>query len=307
MPSSRRGPVSPPRARGRPGPGARGQQREVGADQREGCRFVGHCVVRHAALADVDARATQLLLAHRLAGGGRDQRRARREYRGLLEHDHEVAEQRRYRAVSRRGARDHRDRGHLAREPCQFLHVVGRVGMPRQRVAGALAGAVEQHDQRHAFLPRDARVAQALGVRREADRAALHREVLGADHHRAPVDAGQPAHESIGGGRGRLAVGLPAGQRAELHETARVAQRGDLLAGVQAPGRAQLRQSRLAAHGAARLDARPKLLEQRCPVRGDVRRIHQCRSCVAMKAWRTSFFRTFSVALRGRGSSVKLT
>ncbi len=135
----------------------------------------------------------------------------------------------------------------------------------------------------------------------------MHREVLGADHHRAAVDAREPADEGVGRGRGRLAVRLPAGQRAELHETVRVAQRGELLAGVQASGRAQFRQARLAAHGAARLDADAEFLEQRRPVRRDVAAAHPCRSCVVMKAWRTSFFRTFSVALRGRGCSVKLT
>lgn len=179
--------------------------------------------------------------------------------------------------------------------------------MARQRVARALAGAVEQHHQRHALLQRDAREAQPFRVGGEADRAALHREVLGADHHRPTVDARQPADQRVGR-RGRdVPVLHAAGQRAEFDETAFVAQRGDLFAGVQSAGGRELRQPRLAAHRVRPRHTLAELREQRAPVLGNAVFVHQSIPCAARNAWRTSFFSTLWVALRGSGSAVKST
>jgi len=73
------------------------------------------------------------------------------------------------------------------------------------------------------------------------------------------------------------------------------------------PCSAQLREASLAAHRTSGLDAGAEFREQRRPVRGDLvgTPFSAARARQGMRGERL-FFRTFSVALRGSGSSVKL-
>ena len=133
------------------------------------------------------------------------------EDRRVAAHHREVGDRRDERAVPGRRA-EHR--GH-ERHPAGAPRLGEHVGRGRRAVAapvGAEAGAFEHHDQRHAVGDRDLGDAVALGVGGRADRAGLHREVLGRDHHRPAVDAARTHHDRVGG---RF---LAADERAELLE-----------------------------------------------------------------------------------------
>ena len=115
----------------------------------------------------------------------------------------------------------------------------------RARVAlpvGPEPGAFQHHDQRHAVGDRELGHAVPLRVRRLADRARLHREVLGRDHHRPAVDATRAHDDRVG----RRVVA--ADERAELLERAGIEQMVDARADVELARAAVLRQPLLAAH-----------------------------------------------------------
>ena len=139
---------------------------------------------------------------------------------------------------------------------------VGRGPGTVAAAVGAEAGAFEQHDQRHAVGNGDLGHAVALRVRRAADRAGLHREVFGCDHHRAAVDATR-AHDDRVGGRV-----LAADERAELLERSRVEEHVDAGAHVELAGGAVLLQPLLAAHRTRCSAALLEILEDAVPVAG---------------------------------------
>ena len=144
--------------------------------------------------------------------------------------------------------------------------VAGAVPAP----VGPEAGAFEHHDQRDAVGDRDLGDPVALRVRRRADRAGLHREVLGRDHHRTAVDATRAHHDRVGG---RL---VAADERAELLERTRVEEHVDAGANIELARVAVLAQPFVAAHRARRRAALLEILEDVVPI---VRAGHEiCRS-----------------------------
>ena len=108
-------------------------------------------------------------------------------------------------------------------------------------------------------IGRDLRDPVALRVGRGADRAGLHGEVLGRDHHRAAVDAAR-AHDDRVGRRV-----LTADERAQLLERPRVEQMRDARAGVELARVAVLAQPLLAAHRARRLAPAREVVEDVVP------------------------------------------
>ena len=110
-------------------------------------------------------------------------------------------------------------------------------------------------------------------MRADADRAAEHGEVLGADHDVAPVDRAGAGDEAVGGD-----LRLAADQRAELDEAAGVEQRRDALADVEPPGGVLARDALGATHRAGVGVPLLEVLEDRLP-RGGYALVlcHACR------------------------------
>ena len=185
---------------------------EVGAHEVERARVVVGDVVDQTAR-ERDRRTAEVLLRDRLAHRLEHDGRAGREDRRVAAHHREVGDRRDQRTVTGRRAEDRGDERHPAGAPRLGEHV-GRRGRG-DRAVGAVTGAFQHHDERHAVGGRDLRDPVALRVRGRVDRAGLHREVLGRDHHRAAVDPARTHDDRVGR---RV---LAADERAELLERSR--------------------------------------------------------------------------------------
>ena len=172
---------------GRVRPRRRREVAQVEAHQLERGGVVGRDVVDQPAR-DRDAGSAELLLGDLLPQRLEHHRRAGGEDRRVRAHHREVGHRRDQRAVAGRRAEHRGDQRHVARA-ARLREQVGRraaVGL----AVGAEAGAVEHHHQRHAVAQRELGDAVALRVGGVADRARLHGEVLGGDHHRTAARRG---------------------------------------------------------------------------------------------------------------------
>ena len=208
---------------GRTQPRVGREVREVATHRVEGVVLARHGELRHPADVALHGRPAELLGADVLAQRGLHQRWPGGEDRaGPADHDHEVGHRRGERAVAGRRTHHHRHGGHEAGEVGQRREVGRDRHVALQHLADAGTGALEETDERRALVAGEAGDPLALGHPGEADRTALHREVLGADAHRVTVDGRPAAHEAVGGD-GPVRLGDPR-QRGDLGERAGVAQ-----------------------------------------------------------------------------------
>ena len=239
-------------------PRGRREVAEVGAHLAERGGVVVGDVVDETAR-ERDAGATEVLFgdlfAERLAHDGRPGREDRR----VAAHHREVRDRRDERAVAGRRAEDGRHERDPAGAAGLGEHVGGGPGAVPAAV-GTEPGAFEQHDQRNPVGDGDLRDAVSLRVGRAADRAGLHGEVLGRDHHRAAIDATGAHDDRVG------RCLFAAHERAELLERSGVEKHVDSGAHVELPGGAVLLQPNLSAHGAGRGAALLEILEDGVPV-----------------------------------------
>ena len=211
-------------------------------------------VVGHAREPRVHVAATELLGADDLADRGLHQRRTAEKDRALVLDDDRLVAHRRHVGAARR-ARAHHDRdlgdalrAHvgLVEEDAAEVFAVGKdVVLARQEGAAR----VDQVDARQPVLHRDLLRAQVLLHRHRIVGAALHRRVVGDDHHLLPV---HPADAGDDAGRRRLAVvHAVRGELADLEEgRAGVEQAVDALARQQlAAGDVALSRLGVAAEG----------------------------------------------------------
>jgi hypothetical protein len=126
-------------------------------------------------------------------------------------------------------------------------------------LGGPVAGALQQHHQRHLGPQGQLGQPVALRVAAGADGASQRREVLGADHDRPAVDATRARHDAVGRDVG-------AHQGAELTERAGVEQVVDPGPRVELAAAAVLGQPFLAAHRPGGGPPRGEIGERRFPV-----------------------------------------
>ncbi len=196
-------------------PGVGREVTEIAADEAERVAIVGNGVVGDAGHGRVHGGAAEDFLGDVLARRFLHERWPGREQRRALDHHDEVHERRRERAVPGRRPHHHRDRGHQPRQVRQRLEVVRRPAARLERVLRPLARALEQHDERDALLGGKLGEALALRGRSAADRAAHHREVLGADEDGPAVDEPVPGDQPVGrDGRDDTCRRREAGRRA---------------------------------------------------------------------------------------------
>ena len=112
-------------------------------------------------------------------------------------HHREVRHRRDQRAVAGRRAEHRGDQRHAARAARLGEHV-GRASARRARPSARKPAPSSIMISGTRSVDRDLGDPVALRVRRLADRAGLHREVLGRDHHRAAVDAARAHHDRVG-------------------------------------------------------------------------------------------------------------
>ncbi len=179
------------------GPPTAWERADDPADQLQRVRVVLRQVIGHARRPRVQVTTAEVLGRHDLAGGGLHQRRTAEEDRSLvLDDDRLVAHRRHVRAAGRarahhrRDLRDPRPRqvGLVEEDPPEVLLVGEDLVLARQeRPAG-----IDQVDARQPVLLRHLLRAQVLLDRQRVVRTALHRRVVGDDHHLAPVDPTDP-------------------------------------------------------------------------------------------------------------------
>ena len=137
------------------------------------------------------------------------------------DHHHEVGHRRGQRAVAgRRTQHDRRRSGTRPERSASVVRSVGHRHVALEHLADPGAGALEEADERHALVAGEAGDPLALGHPGDADRTALHREVLGADAHR------RARRSSPGRTRSRRRPPVPsgsatAGERARSRRTSR--------------------------------------------------------------------------------------
>ncbi len=181
---------------------------------------VGH-VVGHAGEPGVDVGAAQFLGRDLLAGGGLHERRAAQEDRPrAADDDRFIRHGRHVGAAGRAGAHDDGDLrdplgGHarlVVEDPAEVVAVGEDLGLQRQEGAAR----VDEVHARQAILERNLLRSEVLLHRDGKVRPALHRGVVGDDHHFAPAHAADARHQA--GAGGVAAVHPPRGQRRELEE-----------------------------------------------------------------------------------------
>ena len=248
------GRVVEPRRRVRPCAG--GEVGQVAPDLVER-RLVGLGEVVDHTAAQCDIGSTEILFRDLLSGGLFDHRGTGGEDRALSAHDGEVAHRGDQRPVTGRGTQHRRDRGHLA----GTLRLGDQVGGAAAVVlaAGPKAGAFEQHDQRNLLAQSQFRETEAFGVAARADRTGQGGEVLGAHHHRGPVDTSGAGDDAVGGD-------LTTDQGAELLEGPRVEQMVDAGARVELALRAMSGQALVATHLVRVLPPTTQVVQRLLPV-----------------------------------------
>ena len=250
---------------GRIGPRRRREIPQVPAHEVERILVVGRGVVDQPAR-DRDRRTAEVFLRDRLPERLEHHRRTGGEDRPVLAHHREVGHRRHQRAVPGRCAEHRGDQRHAARA-ARLREEIGRRARVHASV-GAETCAFQHHHERHLVGDGDLGNAVALRVARLADRARLHGEVLGGDHHRATVDATRAHDDRVGGKVGT------AHERAELLERPRIEEVVDACTRIELPGGAVLGESLLAAHEPPRDPTVTQITERRFPVVGAETIIH---------------------------------
>ena len=127
------------------------------------------------------------------------------------------------------GSSDDADRGNDPRQIHQTLEIVGRATVALQGVADAMACAVQNENQGHAFVPCQLREAIALVRSAQADGPPHDGEVLGAHQHGSTPDASHACGKRIRGD----SFALGAHQGPQLLKTSLVEERFDAFSGVE--------------------------------------------------------------------------
>ena len=170
------------------------ERRDDGARLMERVRVVVGEVVGDAREARVDVAAAELLGGHVLAGRRLHERRPAEEDRaGLLHDDRLVAHRRHVGAAGRARAHHHRNLGDALRrqarlveeDAAEVLAIGEDLGLQRQEGAAR----VDEVDAGQPVVERDLLGAQVLLDRQRVVGAALHRRIVGDDHHLAAGDA----------------------------------------------------------------------------------------------------------------------
>ncbi|MPM37910.1 hypothetical protein SDC9_84530 [bioreactor metagenome] len=178
------------------------QEAEQLLRDQDGFRVVVGDEVVHAGPGHVRIGATQIVLAHLLAGHLGDHVRPGDEHVGLAGLDDEVGQRRGVRGTAGTGPGDDRDLRHRTGQPdvrVEHLAVAG------QRVDALLdpgAARVVDEDEGRAGGERGLHHLDDLLGLRLAGRATHHGEVLGGDVHRAAEDGPRAGHHAVGRGLG---------------------------------------------------------------------------------------------------------
>lgn len=202
----------------------RTQVRHDRAHDRQGVEIIFRQVVGDAGDVGMDHCATEFLGADLLACRRLDQRRTAEKDRTGATHDHHfVAHRRHIRTAS--GARPHncgdlRDAfgGHtrlIVENPPEVIAVGEDLCLKRQEGAAA----IDKIDAGEIILLSDLLSAQMLFDRQRIVRTALHRRIVGDDHHLAPGDAPDAGDDT--GGRNRLIIDLVRCQRPNFEKGGR--------------------------------------------------------------------------------------